>query len=57
MSVIIILLYNDIVFSDIDECELDRDLCDQICENTDGSYFCTCMDGYQLVEDSQCQGL
>lgn len=43
--------------TDIDECQLDGTLCDQICENTDGSYDCACMDGYQLTEGgSQCQG-
>ena len=59
-NVIIIILRTDTVNicnSDIDECESDANLCDQVCENTEGSFFCTCTDGYQLVGDNQCQGM
>ena len=43
--------------SDIDECIEELDGCDQICTNTDGSYYCTCMDGYELESDNQtCTG-
>ena len=45
-------------FADIDECLLKDTLCRQVCINTDGSYFCDCMDGYQLIEGTnQCQGV
>ncbi len=43
---------------DIDECAIDNDLCGQVCVNTAGSYFCSCEDGFQLVEgSSQCEGI
>ena len=35
-------------FTDINECIDNVTLCDHICVNTDGSYFCSCMDGYVL---------
>ena len=44
-------------FSDIDECQQGLDLCNQICTNTVGSYYCTCMDGYELESDNHtCAG-
>ena len=43
--------------SDIDECEQGSDGCDHNCTNTVGSYYCTCMDGYELESDNQtCTG-
>ncbi|XP_041472517.1 uncharacterized protein LOC121421785 [Lytechinus variegatus] len=34
---------------DINECELSTDVCSNgNCTNTDGSYFCTCSEGFQL---------
>ncbi|XP_016956087.1 uncharacterized protein LOC108028666 isoform X2 [Drosophila biarmipes] len=40
---------------DIDECELrvpgGRGVCEQNCENTIGSFRCSCSEGYQLSED------
>ena len=35
---------------DIDECKNNNGGCDTKCENTFGSYFCTCNEGYQLDE-------
>ena len=44
-------------YADIDECSLNDTLCQQICVNTDGDYFCSCMDGYRLIEGTnQCEG-
>ena len=40
---------------DINECSADSSLCDQICENTVGSYSCNCYTGFMLT-GSQCQG-
>ena len=43
--------------SDIDECEQGSAGCDHNCNNTVGSYFCTCMDGYELESDNHtCTG-
>ena len=35
-------------FTDIDECDLDTDMCHQqaTCTDTEGSYSCTCNSGY-----------
>ncbi len=30
--------------------------CDQICTNTTGSFNCSCMDGYNLVDGTRCVG-
>jgi len=45
---------NDI--PDIDECEQGLSDCDQICNNTDGSYSCECHNGFTRVENG-CEGL
>ena len=37
-----------IYFSDIDECLAGTDNCNQVCTNTDGSFTCSCNDGYEL---------
>ena len=49
---------NCLVFhSDIDECIQGLAGCDQNCTNTNGSYYCTCMDGYALESDNHtCTG-
>ena len=42
---------------DINECGQNNGGCDRFCNNTDGSFFCTCGDGYNLNEDGrQCDG-
>ena len=52
------MLLDDFIFHlDIDECEEGTDGCDHNCTNAVGSYFCTCMDGYELESDNQtCTG-
>ena len=43
-------------YSDIDECVQGAG-CSQNCNNTAGSYFCTCMDGFELESDNHtCAG-
>ena len=37
-----------IYFPDIDECLAGTDNCNQVCTNTDGSFTCSCHDGYEL---------
>ena len=42
---------------DIDECSEGISGCDHNCTNTNGSYYCTCMDGYELQSDNHtCTG-
>lgn len=51
-------IYITFDLSDINECEVHKsyNLCLGICENTRGSYRCTCPSGYTLAEDGRsCQ--
>ena len=42
---------------DINECS-DSNSCDQLCTNTDGSYYCNCNEGYSLMDDGKsCEGM
>ena len=52
-------LINVIVqYSDINECQTDNGGCTQTCDNTDGSYQCSCRDGYELTsDDHNCAGM
>ena len=60
MKTIILLLLciaDNTFLPDVDECALDIDGCDQGCNNTVGSFNCTCMEGYVLNEDGfSCDG-
>lgn len=38
-------------FTDIDECSDGLATCDQLCNNTVGSYYCGCLAGYRLLSD------
>ena len=46
-------------YIDIDECKkVHNGGCDHICTNTNGSYYCTCYNGYILTKDnSTCAGM
>ena len=45
------------VLSDVDECEV-AGMCSQVCRNTEGSFICTCVQGYQLRPDGRgCKAL
>ena len=45
-------------FSDVDECSADTDNCTQNCENTDGSFTCSCNDGYTTTDNGiTCDGM
>ena len=37
---------------DVNEC--DDSPCDQLCTNTDGSYECSCGDGYEITDEGSC---
>ena len=44
--------------TDINECQVSNGHCDHICTNTNGSYQCSCHDGYTLGKDNlQCVGM
>jgi hypothetical protein len=44
--------------TDIDECSENRDNCGQLCQNTPGSYTCSCRTGYRLASDgAACEGI
>lgn len=41
---------------DIDECS--SNVCQHICENTNGDYECSCHTGYKLsIDNSTCKGI
>ena len=43
--------------SDVIECDEDNGSCSQICINTEGSYECSCRNGYVLDSDGHnCSG-
>ena len=42
---------------DINECLTDNGGCTQTCDNTDGFYQCSCLNGYELTSDGyNCTG-
>jgi len=46
-----------VVFIDLDECVEELHRCQQVCENTLGSYRCSCSPGFQLSPDrTSCSG-
>ena len=45
-------------FIDIIECSTGVNQCEQICQNTNGSYTCACRGGFRLKSDGlQCEGM
>ncbi len=46
-----------ILYIDIDECSTIND-CQQLCVNAEGSYTCSCSEGFSLsVNDQDCTGV
>ena len=55
LIIIILLFFN--ILSDIDECAVGMGGCAHNCNNTIGSFECSCRDGYELEEDGKtCRG-
>ena len=42
--------------SDINECETGGNNCTHFCNNTEGSYTCSCREGYDVAEYGTCVG-
>ena len=42
--------------TDVNECSTSNGGCEQICENSNGSFTCYCYDGYMLNKDLQTCG-
>ena len=52
LNVHILMKFNYEAFcTDLDECLLSIHQCDTNCENTEGSYVCSCGEGYELDTD------
>lgn len=47
---------NGMLCEDFDECSIEG-ICDQMCENTVGSYMCRCIDGYTSVNKTLCRAI
>ena len=47
------LVYDNFIFTDIDECSDNNGGCSEQCVNTDESYHCTCKTGYKLEDDKK----
>ena len=44
--------------ADINECLIDNGECEQTCDNIDGSYQCSCWNGYEFTSDNYtCTGM
>ena len=44
--------------ADVNECASKNGACDHTCNDTDGSYYCTCHDGFSLDSDNRgCSGI
>ena len=45
------------MYLEIDECLTRNGGCEHNCTNTVGSFYCSCVDGYQLTNDVYCSGV
>ena len=44
------------LYLDINECNVLNGGCSHYCNNTDGSYYCSCPVGFELVDEELCKG-
>ena len=44
------------IILDIDECSSNNGGCSDMCVNTNGSYYCECLEGYELQNETVCVG-
>lgn len=57
MLIIIVEWSLHTIIIDVDECTDDVDNCDQLCDNTEGSFVCSCTEGFELdVDGLTCNG-
>ena len=55
---LLFLAFDSNNFVDIDECSVGTDMCDHNCQNTPGSYTCSCRPGYSLSQNGRtCVGM
>ena len=52
----LILQINNILFTDIDECQLGNGGCEHKCINTQGAFYCECEAGFRLEKGFMCEG-
>ena len=56
---ILLIIINFLLIIDFDECvgEGSGNECEYICVNYLGGFNCSCFDGFELVNNTQCQGI
>ena len=48
---------HDVIFADTNECLTNNGWCAHTCSDTDGSYICSCRDGFTLASNGHdCDG-
>ena len=56
-TALFIKLIKNHIIADVDECSEETDECTQNCDNTIGSYVCSCNDGFIIdVDRRTCDG-
>ena len=53
---LLIYYYYNVLYIDYNECLVNNGGCSQICNNNNGSYYCSCYSGYELNNGDQCFG-
>ena len=49
-------IFSASTYTDVDECTDGNGGCQHTCVNTAGSYYCSCDNGYDLVNFTNCTG-